>query len=113
MNKALIHEMQEAYRSHKLRPIPGTFLLDDFACPLTALAISRGVVDKYDPRLALDEDENPVFVWACDTFGTVWVQGFLNGFDDEDKANDAPAYLVGFQFGELAREQLFRRKAPA
>jgi hypothetical protein len=109
MNKALIHEMQEAYRSHKLRPIPGTFLLDDFACPLTALAISRGVVDKNDPDLGLDQEKNPVFAWASDEFGAAWVHGFVNAFDDEDKTSDDPEYVAGYTLGELARGQAFRR----
>ena len=108
MNDTLLEEIQAAYRSHKLRPIPGTFHLDAFACPLTALAISRGIVDKNDPDLGLDQEKNPVFAWACDEFGAAWVRGFLNSFDEEEKASNHTTYLAGYECGELVFRQLFR-----
>ena len=111
MNGALLREIHAAYE-REFWPMRGTFLLGLLACPLTALAIHRGVVDKSDPRLELDDTSNPAFIWACGEFGEDWVMGFMDGFDEHGKNNVEPAYLAGHEFGELALEQLFPREFP-
>ena len=90
MNNPLLDEIQAAYQAHNLWPIRCMYFLQGFACPLTVLAIGRGVVDKNDPSLELDEEENPSFAWACEEFGEVWVCGFVNSFDEQEKTNDDP-----------------------
>jgi hypothetical protein len=87
------------------------YCLQGYVCPLTAIAISRGVVDKNDPRLELQENDNPVPAWACDEFGEIWFFGFVNGFDETEKTNDESEYLAGYELGVLARGQVFRRQA--
>ena len=108
MNLPLLEEFHAAYESD-LWPMRGAFLVGCFACPLTALAIRRGVVDRNDSRLELNDEENPVFLWACDEFGAVWVHGFMNGFDDEDRAESDSDYSAGYELGSLALEQLLPR----
>jgi hypothetical protein len=111
VNDALLQEILAAYDGD-LWPVRGTFLVGCFACPLAALAIHRGVVSKNDPRLELDEDGNPAFAWACDEFGEDWVEGFVTGFDGEERSVDEPAYVAGHECGAMALEQLFPREAP-
>ncbi len=85
MNNLLLDEIRAAYKANNLSPIRCTYFLPGSACPLTVLAISRGIVEKNDPKLELNEENNPVFAWACEEFGEMWVYGFVNGFDEKKK----------------------------
>jgi hypothetical protein len=111
MNQALLDEIRLAFRAHNLRPFRETFFYHgtrfNYACPLTALAIHRGVVNKADPGLELDQATNPAFAWACREFGREWVGGFLDGIDRRQPALDDPAYRAGHVSGAAVARQVF------
>jgi hypothetical protein len=115
MNDALLDEIRLAYQAHNLRPLRETFFYHgkrlDYACPLTALAIHRGAVDRADPGLELDQATNPVFDWACKEFGLGWVWGFLDGFDGRPVALDDPAYREGHALGVSAGTLIVPRRS--
>jgi hypothetical protein len=110
MNAALLDEIRLAYQAHNLRPFRDSFFHHgtrcDYACPLTALAIHRGAVDRADPGLELDGADNPAFDWACREFGLGWAGGFLDGFDGRPFALDDPAYKEGHAFGASVARQV-------
>jgi hypothetical protein len=110
MNDALLDEIRLAYQAHNLRPFRDSFFHHgkrlDYACPLTALALHRGAVDRADPALELDQTTNPVFDWACREFSLGWVWGFLDGFDGRPVALDDPAYVDGHAFGTSVARQV-------
>ena len=87
-------EIKTAYQVQNLRPIRGFFLRNDFACPIVALAIHRGVVKRDDPIA-----DGVALQWAVETFGRGWVKGFLDGFDGQTRSIDDPAYPNGFAVG--------------
>jgi hypothetical protein len=112
MNDLLFDEIQAAYQTHNLSPIRSRYSLGSFACPLTVLAIHRGGVDKNDPCLLSNQDDNPAFSWACEEFGEQWAYGFMNGLDEQEKTSDDAEYLAGYALGSLALEQLFPHQVP-
>ena len=114
MNNSLLEEIQAAYDAHNIEPIRCIYFHAGlaYACPLTALAIGRGVVVKNDPRLGLDDDDNPTLAWAVDEFGADWVEGFVSGYDGDERSRKDTAYLAGYEFGELTLEQLFPGEFP-
>jgi hypothetical protein len=99
----LIDEIKTAYKLHGLRPMRGLFFWPgkryDFACPLVALAIHRGVVKRDDPDLARDDAANAAVEWAAQTLGEEWTLGFLDGFDRQSKRLDNREYDDGFDIG--------------
>jgi hypothetical protein len=99
----LLGEIKTAYKVHRLRPIRRCFFLRgkryDSACPMTALAIQRGVVDRDDPAIARDAADNPAVEWGAQTFGEEWSWGFVDGFDRQTERIDDPAYLHGYTLG--------------
>jgi hypothetical protein len=106
----LLPEIRDAYEALGLRPIRRHFYIHDqggdFACPLVALALHRGVTDRDDPDLARDDGFNLAVEWAAQQFGESWVIGFLDGFDGDPQNHVDPAYLSGCRLGALAAEQL-------
>jgi hypothetical protein len=108
MNNPLLDEIRAAYKATDLSPICCTYFLPGSACPLTVLAIGRSVVDKNDATLDLEEEKQPVFAWACDEFGEMWVYGFLNGFDEKKKTTNDSEYIAGYALGRQVRKQVFR-----
>jgi hypothetical protein len=118
VNDALVQEIRLAYQSQKLQPIRRFFFLHDdsgdFACPLLALAVYRGQVDRADPRIELDGGANPALEWAAQTFGEAFAIGLLDGFDGQQQAKDDPDpdYLRGYALGVAAALQLNPRDPP-
>jgi hypothetical protein len=111
MNRQLLDEIKTAFKAHSLRPIRRRFFMHgrryDSACPLVALAIHRGVVDRSDPAVARDAADNPVVEWAAKTFGEEWSWGLCDGFDGQTERINDPPYLDGYAFGRaLALEIL-------
>lgn len=114
MNHELLEEIEAAYEAHNIEPVRCVYFHAGlaYACPLTALAIHRGKVNKDDPMLELDEDDNPALVWSCDEFGADWVEGFINAYDGAERSSNEPAYLAGYEFGELTLKTLFPGEFP-
>ena len=95
MNDALLEEIKLAYLKQKLQPIRRCFFLHDddqadFACPLVALALHRGQVDRSDPDIAIDGGANAGLEAAAKAFGEDWTIGFLDGFDGQEQARNVP-----------------------
>jgi hypothetical protein len=114
----LLDEIKLAYKVHRLRPIRGFFFItrenSEFACPLAALAIHRGIMDGVRPGFefaggAVDAGAIVTVEWAVKTFGNEWVMGFLDGFEGQTLA-DGPVkttdYLQGYNLGLEAAKQL-------
>jgi hypothetical protein len=105
MNKQLLEEIKTAYKVHHLRPVRRCFFIHckryDSACPLLALAIHRGAVDRADPSIAWEGADNPAFKWATRAFGKEWAWGFIDGFDWITKKTRDPEYQKGHRFGVL------------
>jgi hypothetical protein len=114
---ALVDEIKAAYQAHRLVPARKTFFFQAggvaYACPLVALAIHRGAVDRADLDLALDGAANPALDWAAGEFGEHWMWGFLEGFDGKEGALADPGYLRGYgQGARVAQEILAGGGAP-
>lgn len=82
----LLEEIGDAYLHEDLMPCQDRFYVNGpdgaCACPLTALALHRGIFKNNDPRLLLKQDDgNPVFDWSRQEFGESWTLGFLDGYD--------------------------------
>jgi hypothetical protein len=107
---ALLEEIKAAYKAHRLRPIRRCFFLRgkryDSACPVVALAIHRGVVDRHDPAIAKDAADNPAVEWAAQTFGEEWSWGFVDGFDRQTERIDDPAYREGYDLGAALAQEI-------
>ncbi len=116
MNLLLLQEISLAYQTQNLRPIRRFFFLHDesgdFACPLVALAIYRGQVDRTDPGIGLDGGANTALEWVARTFGEDFAIGLLDGFDGQEQAKDDPDYLRGYDLGVAAALQLNPREPP-
>lgn len=110
MNEPLLLEIRLAFQTQNLVPIRKFFCLHeggvDFACPLVALALHRGQVDRADPGIELDGGANAALAAAAKAFGEDWTIGFLDGFDAMTKAKDTPDYLAGHALGLEAAQQL-------
>jgi hypothetical protein len=117
VNDALLEEIKLAYETQKLQPIRHFFLLHDdqgdFACPLVALALHRGQVDRSDPGVALDGGANAALEAAAKAFGEDWTMGFLDGFDAQEQAKNGPDYIDGFALGQAAAQQFCPRDPAA
>jgi hypothetical protein len=117
MNDTLLEEIKTAFRSRKLQPIRRLFFLNDesgdFACPLVAIALHRGLVDRTDPDIAIDGGANAALEAAARIFGEAWTIGFLDGFDGQVQAKTDNDYLRGHALGLEAARQLSPRDPPA
>jgi len=117
MNDALLEEIKLAYQTQNLKPIRRFFFLHDpegdFACPLVALAIHRGQVDKSDPDVAIDGGANAGLEAAAKTFGEDWAIGFLDGFDGQGQPRNSLDYAEGHALGVEAARLLSPRDPPA
>jgi hypothetical protein len=111
----LLDDIKTAYKANGLRPIQGSFYIrrgnHDFACPLTALAISQGFMRGVMPGFefeggAVDAGAVETMDWSVQTFGEVWTTGFLDGFDGKEQIKDDPDYLRGHKLGVEAAMQL-------
>jgi hypothetical protein len=121
MNEQLLGEIKTAYKVHSLRPVRCFFFIRsgayNFACPLTALAIHRCVMDGVDTGLefdggAIDAGAIVSVEWAGGTFGEDWTNGFLDGFDGQNQAKDDHDYVEGHDLGVAAAQQLSPRDPP-
>jgi hypothetical protein len=117
MNDTLLKEIIAAFRHRKLQPIRRLFFLHDdtgdFACPLVAIALHRGLVDRTDPDIAIDGGANAALEAIARIFGEEWTIGFLDGFDGQVQAKNDPDYLRGHALGLEAARQLSPRDPPA
>jgi hypothetical protein len=100
--QALLAEIKVAYKAQRLRPLRGFWFIHrkryDLACPVVALALHRGVVNRDDPD-RLEKDCAAVGEWASAVFGRKWAQGFMDGFDRQTEREDAPEYLKAYGLG--------------
>jgi hypothetical protein len=107
---AILDEIKTAYKALRLRPICRRFFVHgkryDSACPMVALAIHRGAVDRNDPAIAKDAADNPAVEWAAQTFGEEWSWGFVDGFDWQTERTADPAYLEGHRLGALLAQEI-------
>jgi hypothetical protein len=112
----LLQEIRDAYQTFGLKPTRSSFFIKrkrgGFACPLTALALSRGAVTRKSAYLGLDTAFNPAYVWACNELGGDWTSGFMDAVDGREKAGDEPEYLEGFAAGEPVAQDLFEPLPP-
>jgi hypothetical protein len=110
MNDPLLQEIRLAYQTQNLVPIRRFFSLHeggvDYVCPLVALAIHRGQVDRTEPEIEIDGGANTALEVAAKTFGEDWTIGFLDGFDGMKMTKDSPDYLAGHELGVEAAQQL-------
>jgi hypothetical protein len=117
MNDTLLEEIKLAYQAQNLKPIRRLFFLHDeggdFACPLVAIALHRGLVDRTDPDIAIDGGANAALEAAARLFGEAWTIGFLDGFDGQTQAKTDTDYLRGHALGLEAARQLSPRDPPA
>jgi hypothetical protein len=114
-DQELLAEIKLAYKTHGLRPIHGFFFIRrgdyTFACPLVALAISRGIMEGVEPGFefiggALDAGSIEAIEWASQQFGEEWVTGFLAGFDGQDESSNDEKYVEGYGFGEALAQEI-------
>jgi hypothetical protein len=112
----MLQEIRDAYRTFGLKPTRSSFFIKQkrggFACPLTALALSRRAVTRKSAYLGLDTAFNPAYMWACNELGGDWTAGFMDGVDGHDKAGDEPEYLEGFAVGQLVARDMFEPLPP-
>ncbi len=113
MNDALLDEIKVAYQAQNLVPIRRCFFRQengvDYACPITCLAIHRGVATKDDSDLAKDKADNLALEWASQTFGEDFIWGVISAWDGQEMVKDDPEYLDGYALGLAAVEQLCPR----
>ena len=104
MNEQLLAEIKGAYKALRLRPVRGFFFIHrkryDLACPMVALALSRGIVSRADPDRLEKGDFTPVLEKFASEFTMSWVCGFSDGFDRQSQRSFDPEYLSGYEFGE-------------
>ena len=66
MKNDLLAEIVAAYQTQNLKPIRRMFCVHekgvDHVCPLVALAIHRGVVDRADPAIEIDGGANAPWI---------------------------------------------------
>ena len=106
MNDDLIAEIKAAYHTHKLVPVRGYFYLpDDLACPLMALALSYGIVNRNDPDIC-GADACAVVEWSAQHFGEQETRGFLDGFDRLPERTSDEAYLTAYTFGQRVAQEI-------
>ena len=106
----LLAEIKLAYQSQGLRPIRRMFCLHekgvDHVCPLVALAVHRGVVDRADPAIEIDGGANAALDWAANLWGEDFVIGLLDGWDAQNIGKAEQEYLDGYGLGHAAAQQL-------
>ena len=112
MNTELLAEIKLAYKTHGLRPIRGFFFIrrgnNNFACPLVALAIHRGIMNGVEPGFEFEGgavDAGSIEAIAKQ-FGDQWVKGFLAGFDGQPVGDSDDKYQEGFGFGEVLAQEI-------
>lgn len=121
--EAFVAIVLAVYEKHGLRPTYGTywsFFRPCVVCPLTALAIEEGVIERYDmefimsaSRLHRDMTRNRVILWASGRFGRWWVSGFLRGMDGHERtwmAERRADLEGGYRTGQMLRERLFPKE---
>jgi hypothetical protein len=111
MTQELLAEIKAAYASLGMRPIRDHYYVHDaeadYGCPMTVLAIHRGVVDRSNPKY-LEKNAASIHEWACKEFSDFWVQGFLSGYHrGEYKVTPRPSlYCDGYDFGLLVAQEI-------
>lgn len=110
MNRPLLEEITLAYQSQNLKPLRRMFCIHekgvDYVCPLVALAVNRGVVDRADPSIEIDGGANAALDWAAGIWGDDFVIGLLDGWDGREQAKDNPDYVDGYALGIEAAQKL-------
>jgi hypothetical protein len=108
--KPTLTEIVAAYQAQDFKPIRRIFTLHakgvDHVCPLVALAIHRGVVDRADPGIEIDGGANLALSWGSDLWSFEFVVGILDGWDGQEQAKDIHDYVEGYQLGVAAAQQL-------
>ena len=116
MNNDLLAEIVAAYQAQNFKPLRRMFCLHekgvDQVCPLVALAVNRGVVDRADPSIEIDGGANAALEWSAKTFGEEFTIGLLDGFDGQEQAKNDPDYVDGHELGVAAAKQLSPRDPP-
>jgi len=116
MNEALIEEIKTAYEKLGIAPIRRCYYLHeeggDSACPLVALALFHGVVEKDDPGIELDDGLNVCLEWGSNFLGEDFTWGLMSAWDGHEKIKDDPDYLRGYTLGLAAAQQLSPRDPP-
>ena len=113
MKAGLLAEIVLAYQTQNLKPIRRIFCLHengvDHVCPLVALAVHRGVLDRADPSIEIDGGANLALSWASDSWGFDLVVGILDGWDGQEQSKTNPHYVEGYELGVAAAQQLVPR----
>jgi len=113
VNTSLLVEIVTAYEMQGFKPIRRIFTLHEkgieHVCPIVALAVHRGVVDRADPAIQIDGGANAALEWAAGQWGESFVIGLLDGFDGQEQARPDPFYLEGHELGVAAAQQLAPR----
>ena len=113
MKDELLAEIVAAYQTTDFKPIRRIFTLlekgIDHVCPLVALAVHRGVVDRADPAIEIDGGANSALDWAAGLWGDDFVIGILDGWDGQERGRNAPDYVEGHELGVAAAQRLSPR----
>lgn len=116
MRDELFAEIMAAYQRQDFKPIRRMFCIHemgvDHVCPLVALAVHRGVVDRADPAIEIDGGANSALDWAAHLWGDDFVIGLLDGWDGQEQAKPDSDYLDGHELGVAAAQQLSPRDPP-
>ena len=103
-------EVRAAYLKTQLAPLTGIWLECGGGCAITALYLAENPILN-----TINDDISEITKWADNKYGQNYVQGFLEGFDNEHINNDEddwfntqPAdYKLGFQDGVAANKEMF------
>lgn len=110
MNRPLLEEITLAYQGQNLKPLRRVFCIHekgvDHVCPLVALAVHRGVVDRGDAAIEIDGGANAALDWAASLWGDDFVIGLIDGWDSQEQAKDASDYVAGYDLGVEAARHL-------
>jgi hypothetical protein len=110
MNQQLLAEIKGAYKALRLRPIRGFFFIHrkryDLACPMVALALARGIVNRDDPDRLEKGDFTPVLEKFATEFSMPWVRGFSDGVDRQCQSSFDSKYLSGYEFGGRVAQEI-------
>lgn len=116
MNADLLAEIIAVYQTQNFKPIRRMFCLHekgvDQVCPLVALAVNRGVVDRTDPSIEIDGGANAALDWFASIWGDDFVIGLLDGWDGQEQAKDTPDYVEGYGLGVEAAKVLSPHDPP-
>lgn len=112
----LLAQLKTAFRLQRLRPVRGVWFLRrkryDMACPLTALLLHRGLLDRSDSDALEKGDLSSALDELAKEFSMPWLQGFSDAFDRQMARTSEPAYLTGYKFGERVAQEILPGESP-